>query len=81
MLRFDPTIDWTLLLIVLAIPLAGFVVNVFVGRSLPRKGDWLLTGGMFVSMAITVYLFAKALHHAGSPGEERALFQLSLIHI
>jgi NADH-quinone oxidoreductase subunit L len=53
MLRFDPALDWTLPLAVLAIPLAGFVVNVFVGRSLPRKGDWLLTGGMFVVMAIT----------------------------
>jgi NADH-quinone oxidoreductase subunit L len=69
MLRFDPTIDWTLLLIVLAIPLAGFVVNVFVGRSLPRKGDWLLTGGMFVVMAITVWMAAKAIA-AGFAGEE-----------
>jgi len=69
MLRFDPTLDWKLLLAVLAIPLVGYVVNIFVGRSLPRKGDWLLTGGMFVVMAITLWMAAKAIA-AGFAGEE-----------
>jgi NADH-quinone oxidoreductase subunit L len=62
-------IDWKLLLAVLAIPLLGFVVNIFIGRSLPRKGDWLLTGGMFVVMAITIWMAAKAIS-AGFSGEE-----------
>jgi len=64
LLRFDPGVDFWLLLAVPAIPLLGFVVNVFLGRGLPRKGDWLLTGGMFVSMAITVWLGAKAVSAA-----------------
>ena len=69
MLRFDPSTDWKLLLAVLAIPLAGFVVNVFIGRRLPGKGAWLLTGGMFVVMAITVWMAAKAIA-TGFAGEE-----------
>jgi NADH-quinone oxidoreductase subunit L len=65
-LEFDPHRDFALLLAALLIPLAGYVVNLFAGRRLPRGGDWLLTGGMFVSMCITVLMFAKSLfaaHH------------------
>jgi len=68
-MHFDPAIDWKLLLAVPAIPLLGFVVNIFFGRGLPRKGDWLLTGGMFVVMAITLWMAAKAIV-AGFAGEE-----------
>ena len=50
-------IQWKLLLAVPLIPLVGYVIQIFFGRHLPRKGDWLLTGGMFVVMCITVYLF------------------------
>jgi NADH-quinone oxidoreductase subunit L len=52
-------LDYKLLLAVLLIPLLGYVINVFFGRYLPRKGDWLVTGGMFVVMCITVYMFVK----------------------
>src|SRR5262245_52328101 len=68
-LRFDPATDFRWLLAVPAIPLVGFVVNVFCGRKLPRKGDWLLTGGMFVVMAITLWMGAKAVS-AAYAGEE-----------
>src|SRR5262245_27375171 len=68
-LRFDPSSDFRWLLAVPAIPLVGYVVNLFLGRKLPRKGDWLLTGGMFVAMAITVWMAAKAVS-AAYAGEE-----------
>ena len=68
-MHFDPARDWALLLAVPAIPLFGFVVNIFFGRALPRKGDWLLTGGMFVVMCITLWMAAKAIA-AGFSGEE-----------
>src|SRR6185436_9752202 len=68
-MRFDPATDWKLLLAVPAIPLLGYVVNIFFGRSLPRKGDWLLTFGMFVVMAITLWMAAKSIA-AGFAGEE-----------
>ena len=55
------SLDWQLLLAVPLIPLVGYVINLFFGKYLPRKGDWLLTGGMFVVMCITVVMFFKAL--------------------
>ena len=51
--------DYRLLLAVPLIPLLGYVVQIFFGRYLPRKGDWLLTSGMFAVMCITVYMFLK----------------------
>ena len=76
-LRFDPSVDFRWLLAVLAIPLVGFVVNLLFGRKLPRRGDWLLTGGMFVVMAITVWMAAKAIA-AAYAGEE--FFHQSVEH-
>ncbi|MCB9914058.1 MAG: NADH-quinone oxidoreductase subunit L [Planctomycetes bacterium] len=72
-LTFHPETDFKLLLAVPLIPLCGYVIQIFFGRFLPRKGDWLLTGGMFVTMCLTLYMFAKALHHAyggGGHGDE-----------
>jgi len=34
-MRFDPATDWALLLAVPAIPLLGYVVNIFLGKNLP----------------------------------------------
>lgn len=60
--------DYLLLLAVPLIPLLGYVVQIFFGRNLPRKGDWMLLGGMFIVMCITVYMFfAHAMGHEG-PG-------------
>ncbi|MEE8469603.1 MAG: proton-conducting transporter membrane subunit, partial [Planctomycetota bacterium] len=54
--------QWKLLLAVPLIPLMGYVIQIFCGKRLPRQGDFLLVGGMFVVMCITVYmLFSTAL--------------------
>ena len=68
-LEFDPRTDFRLLLAALFLPLAGYLVQIFLGRKLPRQGDWLLTAGMFATMCITVYLFAKSLYagYHGTP--------------
>ena len=83
-LHFDPETDFKLLLAVPLIPLAGYVVQIFFGRFLPRKGDWLLTTGMFVTMCITLLMFAKALYHAysghGEDGHATAFWQHSTEH-
>lgn len=65
-LHFHPETDFKLLLAVPLIPLTGYLIQIFFGRFLPRKGDWLLTTGMFITMCITVLMFAKALYHAYS---------------
>jgi NADH-quinone oxidoreductase subunit L len=73
-LTFDPSVDFKLLLAVPLIPLIGYVINIFFGEKLPGKGAWMLTGGMFVVMCITLYMFAKMLHaHA----EEGVVFSWS----
>ncbi len=68
-LQFNPEADFKLLLAVPLIPLMGYVVQIFFGRFLPRKGDWLLTAGMFGSMCITVLMAAKAISHGFSSSE------------
>ena len=73
--------DYLLLLAVPLIPLLGYVVQIFFGRNLPRKGDWMLLGGMFIVMCITVYMFfAHAMGHVG-PLPFWNESALSLIHI
>jgi NADH-quinone oxidoreductase subunit L len=64
LLEFKPDQDFRLLLVALFLPLVGYVIQIFLGRRLPRQGDWLLIGGMFVTMCITVFLFAKSLYAA-----------------
>ena len=68
-LHFNPELDFKLLLAVPAIPLLGYVIQIFFGKSLPRKGDWMLTGGMGVVMLITLLMAAKAIY-AAHHGEE-----------
>jgi NADH-quinone oxidoreductase subunit L len=78
-LEFDPKHDYGLLLAVPIIPLVGYVLQIFLRRRLPH-GDKLLTAGMFVSMAITLWMAAKAiaaahhgqpfLHHSSEAGLE-----------
>lgn len=63
-LKFDPQVDFRLLLLALFLPLVGYVAQLTFGRRLPRKGDWMLIGGMFVTMCITVLMFAKSLYAA-----------------
>jgi NADH-quinone oxidoreductase subunit L len=63
-LEFDPAQDFKLLALALALPLVGYLIQIFFGRKLPRKGDWMLIGGMFVTMCITVLMFAKSLYAA-----------------
>ncbi|NGP77859.1 NADH-quinone oxidoreductase subunit L [Balneolaceae bacterium YR4-1] len=51
-------------LIILALPLLGFVLLIFFGKKLPRKGDWLGTGLLITACILSlVMLFDKFLAH------------------
>jgi proton-translocating NADH-quinone oxidoreductase chain L len=63
-LHFNPELDFKLLLAVPLIPLIGYTIQIFLGRRLPRQGDWMLTGGMGIVMCITLLMAAKALYAA-----------------
>ncbi len=41
-------------LIILLLPLAAYVIQIFIGRRLPRQGDWLPTGAIFLSLIFSV---------------------------
>jgi len=68
-LTFHPQTDFGLLFAALMAPLVGYVIQIFFGRHLPRKGDWLLVGGMGFTAVVTVYMAAKAIAaaYAGEP--------------
>jgi len=45
---------------ILLLPLVGFLTLLFLGKRLPRQGDWMETGILFVALALSVLvLFAK----------------------
>jgi NADH-quinone oxidoreductase subunit L len=46
-------------LIVLFMPLLGFIMLYFFGDKLPRKGDWLAIGLSSISFALAVWLFTQ----------------------
>jgi NADH-quinone oxidoreductase subunit L len=50
-----------MLILILLLPLAGFALQVFFGRYLPRKGDWLSTGLIGVSLALSIVALAQTL--------------------
>ncbi len=45
-----------LALLILALPLAGFVIQIFFGGRLPRHGDWVPTLAIFGSLITSCYL-------------------------
>jgi len=66
-LEFNPELDFKLLLLAVLIPFFGYIVQMSLRGRLPH-GDKLLTGGMFVTMCITVFMAAKAIHASHEPG-------------
>jgi NADH-quinone oxidoreductase subunit L len=55
----------TLALVVLTAPLAGFVLQLFFGRKLPRQGDWFGTAVLTsaLAMAVTILWQKLTLYH------------------
>jgi NADH-quinone oxidoreductase subunit L len=48
-----------LALIITALPLAAFVIQVFFGRFLPRQGDWLPMSAVGAGLAMSTFLLVK----------------------
>jgi len=54
----------TLLYMAIAIwllPLFAFTIQIFFGNRLPRKGDWLVVGTMFLDLVLALIIFANIL--------------------
>ncbi len=48
-------------LIILALPLLAFVVQIFFGRRIPRQGDWVSTGALCLTIVPALYILFKLL--------------------
>ena len=51
----------TNLLLILLVPLAAFTVQIFIGRKLPRGGDWLSTGALGFALLLALVCFVKTI--------------------
>jgi NADH-quinone oxidoreductase subunit L len=57
----------TLAVVILLLPLLGFTVLIFFNKRLPRQGDWLGTGILFIALALSIAVFVVKLTQY--PGE------------
>ena len=48
-------------LLILFLPLAAFVINIFFGKRLPRQGDWVSIGAIVTTLILSLLLFAGML--------------------
>ena len=49
----------TYALIILLLPLAAYVIQIFFGKRLPRHGDWLMTSAMGLGLALSLVILAR----------------------
>ncbi len=49
----------TYALIILLLPLAAYVIQIFFSKRLPRQGDWLPTGAMFIGLALSLVILGR----------------------
>lgn len=55
-----------LLLPIILLPITAFAVQIFLGRKLPRGGDWVSTGAIVISFYFAVRVFLAVLRGGGS---------------
>jgi NADH-quinone oxidoreductase subunit L len=53
---------------ILFLPLLAFVIQIFAGRFLWRKGDWVSTGAVWLSLVMSLALFMHVLNVRTRPG-------------
>lgn len=53
-------------LVILLLPILAFIIQIFLGKRLPRHGDWFCLGAIFIGLIISFKLFFFMLTH-GDP--------------
>ncbi len=51
----------TVALIIWLLPLLAFVIQIFFGKRLPRQGDWVVVGAMFIDLLLALGIFANVM--------------------
>jgi NADH-quinone oxidoreductase subunit L len=59
-----------LLLPIILLPIIAFAVQIFLGRKLPRGGDWVSTGAIVISFYFAVRVFITVMSGGGSEFHE-----------
>jgi len=54
-------------LLVLVFPIAAFVIQILIGKRLPRQGDWVSIAAIFLSLIFALIIFGKILSSADNP--------------
>ena len=58
-------------LIILLLPLAAFLVQIFVGKRLPRQGDWVSILAIVTTLVLSLYMFTSMiLRYVSAHGDE-----------
>jgi len=58
-------------LIILLLPLAAFLVQIFVGKRLPRQGDWVSIIAIVTTLVLSLYMFTSMiLRYVSARGDE-----------
>lgn len=66
----------TIPIIILLLPLLGFVLMIFFGKKLPRQGDWLSSGLISISLLLSIYLL---IHKVSSHSEEMISYSFTWV--
>ena len=48
-------------LLILFLPLAAFVIQIFIGKRLPRQGDWVAIGAVVTTLILSIAMFTSML--------------------
>jgi len=48
-------------ILILLLPLLAFTIQIFVGKRLPRKGDWVSTGAIFIAFFLALPILIQSL--------------------
>ena len=46
---------------ILILPLLSFIVQIFIGKRLPRKGDWVSIGAVAITLCLSLSMFGVML--------------------
>ncbi len=48
-------------LLILFLPLAAFLIQIFIGKRLPRQGDWVAIGAVVITLILAIAMFTSML--------------------
>ena len=61
-------------LIILLLPLVAFLIQIFIGKRLPRQGDWVSILAIVTTLVLSIYMFTSMiLRYISALGDEDLL--------